>query len=192
MQCFLGPEISLGTSWSLLQQTDPVRSAPSDNLFLVQISDASQSLAGDLDAAVLDRMDEVVEFPIPGPEERLRLFKLYLQKYILAAGTDEGGAGSERRHGLLYAAKYFLSGRKVQVEPIRVTDLTDEDLIEMATKCEGFSAREIAKTMAAVQSAAYGTPDATLSSDLFRQVVERRISDHANRVRMEAGELNQV
>jgi len=147
---------------------------------------------GDLDAAVLDRMDEVVEFPVPGVEERLRLFKLYLKKYILAAGTDEGGAGAERRQGLGYTLKYFLSGRKVQVDPIKNMDVTDAELMEAARVSEGFSAREIAKTMAAVQSAAYGTPNATLSAELFKAVIKQRVAEHGERKRMEAGELNQV
>lgn len=147
---------------------------------------------GDLDAAVLDRMDEVVEFPIPGVLERQRLFDLYLKKYILAAGTDEGGAGAERRHGLMYRVKYAMAGRKVQVDPIQTEGLTDDDLVWAAELCEGFSAREIAKSMAAVQSAAYGTPNATLSRDLFRTVVEARKEEHLARVRMERGELNQV
>ena len=147
---------------------------------------------GDLDAAVLDRMDEIVEFPIPGIEERLRLYNLYLNKYIIAAGTDEGGAGAERRHGLAYSAKYFFSGRKVQVDPIAVQGVTEETLREAAEASEGFSAREIAKTMAAVQSAAYGTANATLTEDLFREVVSRRVDEHKDRKRMEEGEMNQV
>jgi ATPase family AAA domain-containing protein 3A/B len=137
-------------------------------------------------------MDEVVEFPIPGVLERQRLFDLYLKKYILAAGTDEGGAGAERRHGLMYRVKYAMAGRKVQVDPIQTEGLTDDDLVWAAELCEGFSAREIAKSMAAVQSAAYGTPNATLSRDLFRTVVEARKEEHLARVRMERGELNQV
>lgn len=147
---------------------------------------------GDLDSAILDRMDEVVEFPIPGINERKRLFSLYLNKYILAAGTDEGGAGAERRHGLWYSAKYFFSGRKIQIDPIALDGVTEQDLEWAATLCEGFSAREIAKTMAAVQSAAYGTPNATLTVELFRNVINARVAEHKDRVAMEAGGLNQV
>jgi len=145
---------------------------------------------GDLDAAVLDRMDEVVEFPIPGEEERMRLFKLYLEKYIMAAGTDEGGAGAERRHGLGSALKYFVWGRKLQIDPIQVQGVGEEELREAARLTEGFSAREIAKTMAAVQSAGYGTPDAVLTAEVFRDVIQRRVREHGERRRMESGELD--
>jgi hypothetical protein len=35
---------------------------------------------GDLDDAVLDRMDEALEFGLPGKEQRASLLKLYLDK----------------------------------------------------------------------------------------------------------------
>lgn len=44
----------------------------------------------DLDPAVLDRMDEALEFPLPGPEERLHILQIYLDRYIAKAGTSEG------------------------------------------------------------------------------------------------------
>ena len=45
---------------------------------------------GDLDPAVLDRMDEALEFPLPGPDERARILQIYLDSYIAKAGSDEG------------------------------------------------------------------------------------------------------
>lgn len=44
----------------------------------------------DLDPAVLDRMDEALEFPLPGPLERARILHIYLNSYIAKAGSDEG------------------------------------------------------------------------------------------------------
>ena len=41
---------------------------------------------GDLDSAVADRIAEVLEFPLPGEDERFKLLKLYLDKYIARAG----------------------------------------------------------------------------------------------------------
>lgn len=35
---------------------------------------------GDLDDAVLDRMDEALEFGLPGPAQRAQLLKLYLDR----------------------------------------------------------------------------------------------------------------
>ena len=45
---------------------------------------------GDLDPAVLDRMDEALEFPLPGPAERATILQLYIDSYIAKAGTTEG------------------------------------------------------------------------------------------------------
>lgn len=72
------------------------------NALLFRTGDQSRDFAvvlatnrpGDLDAAVLDRMDEALEFPLPGEGERLDILRLYLDKYIAKAGTAEGGAGS--------------------------------------------------------------------------------------------------
>lgn len=44
----------------------------------------------DLDPAVLDRMDEALEFPLPGPQERRHILEIYLDRYIAKAGTSEG------------------------------------------------------------------------------------------------------
>jgi hypothetical protein len=44
---------------------------------------------GDLDDAVLDRMDEAIHFDLPGRDQRKQLLGLYLDKYINKAGTLE-------------------------------------------------------------------------------------------------------
>ena len=45
---------------------------------------------GDLGPAVLDRIDEALEFPLPGPAERATILQLYVDSYIAKAGTAEG------------------------------------------------------------------------------------------------------
>jgi ATPase family AAA domain-containing protein 3A/B len=90
----------------------------------------------DLDSAVTDRVDEVLEFPLPGEEERLKLLKLYLNKYIAQAGSQFQGW------------KTWLRGQQDKIE---IKGITDDILLEAARKTEGFSGREIAKMMASVQ-----------------------------------------
>jgi ATPase family AAA domain-containing protein 3A/B len=90
----------------------------------------------DLDGAVLDRVDEVLEFPLPGEEERLKLLKLYLEKYIAQAGSHSRGW------------KSWLRGQQDKIE---LKGITEEVLQEAARKTHGFSGREIAKLMASVQ-----------------------------------------
>lgn len=40
-----------------------------------------------LDWAINDRIDEIVNFALPGPEERERLVRLYFDKYVLEPAT---------------------------------------------------------------------------------------------------------
>ncbi|KAH7440894.1 hypothetical protein KP509_03G015300 [Ceratopteris richardii] len=121
---------------------------------------------GDLDAAITDRIDEVIEFPLPREEERVKLLKLYLDKYIVQAGT-------KKKDGKL----------KIWHEPdrIEIIDITDDVLKEAAKKMEGFSGREIAKTMASVQGAVYGSKRAQLDADLFREVINYKVAEHQQR-----------
>ncbi len=64
--------------------------------------------AGDLDPAVIDRMDEALEFPLPTAEERKRILALYLDKYITKAGTAEGGAGAGASTGIITRMSLWL------------------------------------------------------------------------------------
>ncbi|CAK9192629.1 hypothetical protein BDL97_01G129900 [Sphagnum fallax] len=120
----------------------------------------------DLDSAVTDRVDEVLEFPLPGEEERLKLLKLYLNKYIAQAGSQFRGW------------KTWLRGQQDKIE---IKGITDDILLEAARKTEGFSGREIAKMMASVQGAVYGSLKSVLDADLFREVVDYKVAEHAQR-----------
>lgn len=125
---------------------------------------------GDLDSAVADRIDEVLEFPLPGEDERLKLLKLYLDKYIAQAGA--------RKPGL------FSNLFRKQQQKIEVRGLTDDILKEAAAKTEGFSGREIAKLMASVQAAVYGSKDCMLDPNLFREVVDYKVAEHQQRMKL--------
>ena len=126
---------------------------------------------GDLDSAVTDRIDEVIEFPLPGEEERFKLLKLYLNKYL-----REDGSSSKR--GFLF--------RKLPQKITIRDDLSDDALREAAKKTEGFSGREIAKLMASVQAAVYGRPDCVLDSQLLKEVVDYKVAEHHQRIKLAA------
>lgn len=53
----------------------------------------------DLDPAVIDRMDEALEFALPAADERRRILDIYFDRYILKAGTAQGGAGAGSNTG---------------------------------------------------------------------------------------------
>ncbi|KAL6122942.1 hypothetical protein ACLB2K_075466 [Fragaria x ananassa] len=129
---------------------------------------------GDLDSAVSDRIDEVLEFPLPGEDERFKLLKLYLDKYI--AKADSGKSG------------WFRNLFKKQQQKIEMKGLTDDMLKEAAAKTDGFSGREIAKMMASVQAAVYGSENCVLDPTLFREVVDYKVAEHQQRRKMAAGQ----
>lgn len=127
---------------------------------------------GDLDSAVADRIDEVLEFPLPGEEERFKLLKLYLDKYIARAGETKSG----------WLSRFF----KKQPQKIEIKGLSDDIIKEAASKTEGFSGREIAKLMASVQAAVYGSENCVLDSNLFREVVDYKVAEHQQRRKLAA------
>lgn len=129
---------------------------------------------GDLDSAIADRIDEVIEFPLPGESERFKLIKLYLERYIAQAG--------ERKPG------FFSSLFKKQQQKIEIKGLTDDILREAAARTGGFSGREIAKLMASVQAAVYGSEDCVLDPNLFREVVDYKVAEHQQRRKLAAAE----
>jgi len=126
---------------------------------------------GDLDSAITDRIDEVLEFPLPGEEERVKLLKLYLDKYIAQAGDNRTGLAS------------LLKGKQKKIE---IKGLSEDVIREAAAKTEGFSGREIAKMMASVQAAVYGSTDCVLDANLFREVVDYKVAEHHQRRKLAA------
>ncbi|VVB10030.1 unnamed protein product [Arabis nemorensis] len=128
---------------------------------------------GDLDSAVTDRIDEVIEFPLPGEEERFKLLNLYLNKY-LKKSEDNKDTKPKWSH-------FFKKlSHKITVEE----DLTDKVISEAAKKTEGFSGREIAKLVAGVQAGVYGREDCVLDSQLFKEIVEYKVEEHHQRLRL--------
>eukprot|EP01025_Chloroclados_australasicus_P012106 TRINITY_DN1551_c0_g1_i6.p1 TRINITY_DN1551_c0_g1~~TRINITY_DN1551_c0_g1_i6.p1 ORF type:complete len:596 (-),score=82.61 TRINITY_DN1551_c0_g1_i6:458-2245(-) len=122
----------------------------------------------DLDVAVLDRMDEVIEFPLPTVEGRHKLLQVYFDKYITKSEFEDEGRG-----------RSFLGiGRS---QKLSVQGVGDEQLWEAARKTDGFSARELAKLMASVQASVYGSHELVLTPDIFYNVLTHKIEEHAQR-----------
>merc|ERR1712004_487084 len=101
----------------------------SDKFMLVLASNTPEQL----DWAINDRLDEVVEFALPGPEERERLVRLYFDKYVLSAAME----GSR--------------GRRLKIEDMDFGELCSE----IAQATDGMSGREIAKLGVAWQAGGY-------------------------------------
>lgn len=97
------------------------------------------------DWAINDRIDEMVDFHLPGFDERVRMIAQYMEMYL---------------------TKPQKGSKAIDANEI------DSDAITIAAKeTAGYSGREISKLAIAWQAAAYGTSDAKLSKALYLQVL---------------------
>lgn len=135
----------------------------------------------DLDPAVIDRMDEALEFALPTTAERKRILDIYFDKYIAKAGTAEGGAGSGAEGGLIDRISDWLRRRKSAAVVIEVRGMGEEELWQAAEQTEGFSGRELAKFMASVQATVYGSHEPVLTGDMFKRVLDLKLKEHKQR-----------
>ena len=101
-----------------------------------------------LDQAVLDRIDESFEFPLPGEEQRIQMLKLFIEEFL--RGKIEIDADVE----------------------------SDEFLELVADNIEGFSGRQISKLVLAWQSAVYGSQAKKLTVGLAESVLGWRLDHH--------------
>ncbi|XP_020392086.1 ATPase family AAA domain containing 3 [Rhincodon typus] len=110
------------------------------------------------DWAINDRIDEIVNFDLPGLEERERLVRLYFDKYVLKPATE----GKQR----LKVAQ-FDYGKKCS---------------ELARVTEGMSGREISKLGVAWQAAAYASEDGVLTEAMIDSRVTDAIRQHKQKM----------
>ncbi|XP_076857740.1 ATPase family AAA domain containing 3 [Brachyhypopomus gauderio] len=110
------------------------------------------------DWAINDRIDEIVNFALPGPEERERLVRLYFDRYVLEPAT-----GGRQRLKLAQ----FDYGKKCS---------------EIAKRTEGMSGREISKLGVAWQAAAYSSEDGVLTEAMIDARVDDAIRQHQQKM----------
>ena len=115
-----------------------------------------------LDWAINDRLDEMVQFGLPGLEERDRLVRLYFDRYVLQAAVE--GSSSK--------------GRKLKLEEMDFSALCTE----IAAKTEGMSGREIAKLSVAWQAAGYASESGVLTKDMILDRVVDAVRNHQQKV----------
>jgi len=128
----------------------------SDKFMLVLASNTPEQL----DWAINDRLDEVVEFALPGPEERERLVRLYFDKYVLSAAME----GSR--------------GRRLKIEDMDFSELCSE----IAQATDGMSGREIAKLGVAWQAGGYASEDGIVTKEMIMDKVEGSRKQHTQKM----------
>jgi len=122
------------------------RSGTESTKFMIVMA---SNLPHTIDSAVLDRVDDTVEFALPGEKEREHLLKLYLDKYIVNATTTKA-------------------------DPIKVEGFTDQTFSNLAKRTEGFSGRQLVKFIISLQSAVYGGFETVLTPALAESVLQFR------------------
>jgi len=129
----------------------------SDKFMLVLASNTPEQL----DWAINDRLDEMVEFALPGEEERERLVRLYFDKYVLQPALEGG------------------RGRKLKVEEMDYGSLCSE----IAKTGRGMSGREIAKLGVAWQASGYASEDGILTKGMIMEKVNDAVKSHDQKVK---------
>merc|ERR1719221_2044320 len=104
-----------------------------------------------LDRAVLDRIDESFEFPLPSEAERLRMMELFMEEHI---------------------HKPTQRGKVIEVDPT----LNEGFLKEVAKRTEGFSGRQLAKLVVAYQAAVFGSGTTKLTAGLAETVLQYKLA----------------
>ncbi|KAK9722865.1 ATPase family associated with various cellular activities (AAA) [Popillia japonica] len=114
------------------------------------------------DWAVNDRLDEMVEFSLPGLEERERLIRLYFDIFVLQPATE--------------------GARRLKVDQFDYGALCSK----MAVITEGMSGREIAKLGVAWQAAAYASEDGVLTEKMVLERVNDAVRQHKQKVQWQS------
>uniref|UniRef100_A0A6Q2YKJ8 AAA+ ATPase domain-containing protein n=1 Tax=Esox lucius TaxID=8010 RepID=A0A6Q2YKJ8_ESOLU len=110
------------------------------------------------DWAINDRIDEIVNFALPGPDERERLVRLYFDRYVLEPAT-----GGRQRMKLAQ----FDYGQKCS---------------DIAKRAVGMSGREISKLGVAWQAAAYSSEDGVLTEAMIDSRVDDAVRQHLQKM----------
>lgn len=99
------------------------------------------------DEAVLDRIDEMVGFDLPGIDERRRMIAQYMDQYLLKPPSNT-------------------------TKKVTTVDIGEAEIEQVVRETDGFSGRAISKLAIAWQAAAYGTDKAVLTKEAFLDTVQ--------------------
>ena len=134
---------------------------PSDRVIVVLATNNPEQL----DAAVHDRIDEVVGFRRPSYDERFDILIHYLMMYSTEPETLTEKIKFIWKHprSLVYNKKIVRRG----------DDFTKELVEEIAKQTEGFSGRELTKMVVAWHDAAFAQPDAVLTKELMQSMLDK-------------------
>eukprot|EP01038_Epipyxis_sp_PR26KG_P006248 gene6248-8606_t len=144
---------------ALLYQTG----TPSKKFMLVLATNRPE----DLDAAIQDRIDVSLQINRPGPLQVLDLIKYYFNLHVISV------AKSSQKHFFLWY--YLFNYPKYSIEH---DCLTEDILIEIASKLDGFSGREISKLFISIQYGMFLADNQTLTKNGLLSIVQTKVQEH--------------
>jgi ATPase family AAA domain-containing protein 3A/B len=129
----------------------------------------------DLDAAILDRCDESLFFPLPDTTCREKLLHHYFDVTIRRMEQMEDKTTTDKN--IFSKIRDFFHKTEFVIR-VEKDAMNDRQLKRIAVATETFSGREIAKLMIAIQGAAYGSNNGILSSKMIDDIVKVKVADH--------------
>ncbi|XP_023246703.1 ATPase family AAA domain-containing protein 3A homolog isoform X2 [Copidosoma floridanum] len=135
------------------------RTGEQSNKFMLMLASNTPE---QFDWAVNDRLDEMVEFILPGRDERERLIRLYFEKFVLQPATEG------KRRLKLAQFDYGMLCTK------------------MANMTEGMSGRELSKLGVAWQAAAYASADGVLTEQMVIDKCMEAVRQHRQKVQWQS------
>ena len=134
--------------------------SPSDKVVVVLATNAPDQL----DSAVHDRIDEVVNFSLPSQSERKTMLFHYLVKYC-----QPPESAWEKLQFVYRYPRSLYTGKKL----IRMEGISTELIEQIARDTDGFSGREIMKMVVAWHDAAFTTPELLLKPEILDRVLQK-------------------
>ncbi|CAK1554939.1 unnamed protein product [Leptosia nina] len=136
------------------------------NAFLYRTSDQSSRIMlvlasntpQQFDSAINDRLDKMIEFGLPGVEERERLIRLYFDKFVLKPASE--------------------GKRRLNVDQFDYGALCTE----LAKRTAGMSGRALSKLGVAWQAAAYASDDGRLTEQMCIEICDDAVNDHRQKM----------
>ncbi|KAL4717468.1 hypothetical protein ACJJTC_000617 [Scirpophaga incertulas] len=126
----------------------------SNRIMLVLASNTPQQF----DSAINDRLDKMIEFGLPGSEERERLIRLYFDKFVLKPASE--------------------GKRRLNVDQFDYGALCSK----LAARTAGMSGRALSKLGVAWQAAAYASDDGRLTEQMCIDICDDAVNDHRQKM----------
>ncbi|KAF9811697.1 hypothetical protein SFRURICE_011060 [Spodoptera frugiperda] len=126
----------------------------SNRIMLVLASNTPQQF----DSAINDRLDKMIEFGLPGLEERERLIRLYFDTFVLQPASE--------------------GKRRLSVDQFDYSALCST----LAARTAGMSGRALSKLGVAWQAAAYASDDGRLTEQMCIDICDDAVRDHRQKM----------